>query len=187
MRTNTMRFGFIMICICWTMLLLSCKEVSFPKAQPAGLAALPQFPESICGEYLIRNKATGEIGDTIIIEPWGYRIKDASEKDWLGAGRISDTLMVKQYQNYYFINFKEGDQWILRLLRVKSPRVLELLSINLQDDLECEQVLQKLGKKFIVKTLKQNDHTFYQINPTSAQLMSLIQENYFTGVELLRK
>lgn len=182
-----MRFGFILICGFWTMLLFSCKEVSFPKAQPAGIANLNQLPESICGEYIIRDKATGEISDTIIIETWGYRTKDANGKDWLGAGHISDTLIVKQYQNYYFINFKEGDQWILRLLKVKNPNRLELLSINLENDIEREAVLQKLGKKFNIKTNKQNDYVFYQINPTPAQLMSLVKEDYFTGVELLRK
>ncbi len=56
-----MRLGFVVICCFWAMLLLSCKEVSFPKAQPAGISALQQLPESICGEYLIRDKATGEI------------------------------------------------------------------------------------------------------------------------------
>lgn len=182
-----MRFSFIVICCFWAALLLSCKEVSYPKTQPAGIAALQQLPQSICGEYRIRDKATGEIGDTIIIETWGYRTKDANGKEWLGAGHISDTLIVKQYQNYYFINFKEGDQWILRLLKVKNPNRLELLSIDLEDDVVREAILQKLGKKFDIKTSKQNDYVFYQINPTPAQLMSLVNENYFTGVELLRK
>ncbi len=182
-----MRIGFILICLCWCALLLSCKEVSFLKTQPAGVAALNQLPQSICGEYLIRDKATGEIGDTIIIEPWGYRTKDANGNNWLGVGRISDTLVVKQYQDYFFINFKEGDQWILRLLKVKNPNRLELLSINLQNDVEREAMLERLGKKLKVKTIKDNDYVFYQINPTPAQLMSLVDENYFTGVDLIRK
>jgi hypothetical protein len=182
-----MRLGFILICFFWAVLLLSCKEVSYSTAQPAGVKALQQLPESICGEYLIRDKATGEIGDTIIIETWGYRTKDVNGKEWLGAGRITDTLVVKQYENYYFINIKEGDQWILRLLKVKNPNKLELLSINLEDDVVREEVLQKLGKRFKVKTHEQNDHVFYQINPTPAQLISLINEGYFTGVELRRK
>jgi hypothetical protein len=181
-----MRFGFILICGFW-MLLFACKEVSYPKAQPVGITALNQLPESLCGEYLIRDKATGEIGDTIIIERWGYRTKDTTGNDWLGGGHISDTLVVKQYQDYYFINFKEGDQWILRLLKVKNPNRLELLSINLENDAEREAVLQKLGEKLKVKTITKNDYVFYQINPTPAQLMSLVHENYFTGVELLRK
>lgn len=182
-----MRLGFVLLCCFWTLMLFSCKEVSFSKAQPTGVAALTQLPESICGEYLIRDKATGEIGDTIIIETWGYRTKDANGKEWLGAGHLSDTLVVKQYQNYYFINFKEGDQWILRLLKVKNPNRLELLSINIEDDVVREAVLQKLGKKFKVKTYKQNDYVFYQIDPSPVQLMSLVKEDYFSGVELIRK
>lgn len=182
-----MRLGFILLCCCWALLLFSCKEVSFTKAQPAGVAALHQLPESIWGEYQIRNSITGEMGDTIIIEPWGYRTKDVTGKDWLGAGRLSDTLVVKQYKNYYFVNFKEGDQWVLRLLNVKSPNVLELLSINLENKLVREQILERLNKNLKVKTVERGDYVFYQINPTPAQLMSLIKDDYFTGFELWRK
>ncbi|HNT49042.1 MAG TPA: hypothetical protein PLM56_07355 [Cyclobacteriaceae bacterium] len=180
-----MRSGFIVLCCCWALLLLSCQEVSFTKAQPAGVAALRQLPQSICGEYQIRDNTTGEMGDTIIIEPWGYRTKDAAGKDWLGAAHLSDTLVVKQYENYFFINFKEGDQWILRLLKVKSPNVLTLMSINLET--ETGEQLQRLNKKLKVKKIEQDDYVFYQINPTPAQLMSLIKEDYFTGLELWRK
>ena len=73
------------------------------------------------------------------------------------------------------------------MLKVKNPNRLELLSINLEDDVVREEIIKKLGKKFNVKTQKQNDYVFYQINPTPTQLMSLIKEDYFTGVELIRK
>ncbi|MCW5911320.1 MAG: hypothetical protein KIT62_09615 [Cyclobacteriaceae bacterium] len=182
-----MRSGFVLICCFWAMLLLSCKEVSFPQAQPAGVAGLKEIPESLRGTYLTRDKSTGETGDTIIIESWGYHLEDTDGKDWLGSGHISDTLVVKQYQNYYFVNFKEGDQWVLRLVRVKSPNVLELMSINLEDEKVRKEILQKLGGKFAVKETRHNDNIFYQINPTPAQLMTLVKEGYFTGIELRRR
>jgi len=169
------------------MLLFSCKEVTFPKAQPAGVATLLEVPELLRGEYLTRDKTTGEIGDTIIIESWGYRIKDTDDKDWLGSGHISDTLVMKQYQNYYFVNFKEADHWVLRIVKVKSPNVLELMSINLEDENIRKDILKKLGKKFSVTEIANGDNVFYQINPTPAQLITLIKEGYFTGIELRRK
>lgn len=73
------------------------------------------------------------------------------------------------------------------IVESKNPNRLELLSINTEDDTVREEVLQKLGKKLKVKTQKQNDYVFYQINPTPAQLMSLVKDDYFTGVELIRK
>jgi hypothetical protein len=91
---------------------------------------------------------------------------------------------VKFYENYYFVNFKEGNQWVLRLVKEKSPGVLEFMSIDIQDDSKRREMLRKLSRKMPVKEIQRNDDTFYQINPTPAQLMSLIKEGYFTGVEL---
>ncbi len=136
------------------------------------------------GSYATRDKATGEIGDTLIIESWGYHFKDTNDKDWLGKGKLSDSLIVKFYNNIYFVNFKEGDQWVLRLVKNTSPGVLEFLSIDLQDDSKRKEILRKISKKMPVKEIQHNDETFYQINPTTAQLMMLIKEGYFTGIEL---
>lgn len=168
----------------WSMLLYSCKEVSFKEPQPAGIKALKEVPADLRGTYIARDKATGELGDSIIIESWGYRMADQNEKDWLGKGVLSDSLVVKFYENYYFVNFREGDQWVLRLLRQKSPGIWEFLSIDVQDEAKRREMLRKLSRKVTLKEIHKGDDTFYQINPTPAQLMSLIKEGFFTGVEL---
>jgi hypothetical protein len=179
-----MKIRLMVLILFWAFLLYSCKEVTFHEPQPAGVPSLKTIPPGLLGHYSTRDKSTGEIGDTLIIESWGYHFKDTDDKDWLGNGRISDTLVVKFYQNYYFVNFKEGDQWVLRLVKEKSPGVLELLSIDLQEDGKRKETLKKMARKISVKEIKRNDDTFYQINPTQAQLMTLIKEGYFTGIEL---
>lgn len=181
-----MKTGLIIISCFWSLLLFSCKEVTFPQPQPLGVSALKEVPAALHGKYLTRDKASGEIGDTLIIEAWGYRLEDKKGIDWLGGGRISDSLVVKQYQNYYFVNFKEGDQWVLRVVKEKSPGVLEFMSVNLENEVQRKEILSKLSKTLKVKEAEQGQNTFYQINPTQAQLIKLLQEGYFTGIELRR-
>lgn len=168
----------------WCLLLYSCKEVTFLEAQPAGVAGLKQIPSGLIGAYQTYDKQSGETGDTLIIESWGYHFKDKEDKDWLGKGTLSDSMVVKFYENYYFVNFKEENQWVLRVIRQKSPGVLEFLSIDIQDDSKRREMLRKLSRKMTVKEIQRSDDTFYQINPTPAQLITLIKEGYFTGVEL---
>jgi hypothetical protein len=174
----------LLLIIFWSLLLYSCKEVTFREAQPTGIAPLKEIPLALRGIYQTYDKQTGETGDTLIIESWGYHFKDKEDQDWLGKGKLSDSLVVKFYENYYFINFKEDNQWVLRLIRQKSPGVLEFMSIDIQDDSKRREMLRKLSRKMPVKEIERNDDTFYQINPTPAQLLNLINEGYFTGVEL---
>lgn len=168
----------------WLLLLVSCKEVSFKEPQPAGVPALTEIPAKLQGHYLSYDEITGEESDTLIIESWGYHFKDKEDKDWLGSGRLSDSLVVKFYQNYYFVNFKSGDQWVLRLVRQKSYGGIEFLSIDIQDDAKRKEMLRKISRKLQVKEVHRDEDTFYQIRPTAAQLMQLIKEGFFTGLEL---
>ncbi|MBK7651150.1 MAG: hypothetical protein IPJ20_11060 [Flammeovirgaceae bacterium] len=108
----------------------------------------------------------------------GYHFKDKEDTDWLGQGRLSDTLIVKQYQNYYFINFKERDQWVLRLIKQNASGSLEFMSIDIQDDSRRKEILRKISRKMTVKQFDSNDYTFYQINPTPDQLMALIKDGF---------
>jgi len=175
---------FLLI-VCWAMLLISCKEVSFREPQPAGVQPLNDVPQALRGNYAGLNDK-GEITDTLIIESWGYHLRDTKDKDWLGKGVISDSLVVKFYKDYYFVNFRTGDQWILRLIRQKPDGSIEFLSIPVSDDAKRKKKIKKLSKRFAVKEVQRKDDTFYQINPTRDQLMQLIAEGLFEGKELRR-
>lgn len=171
----------------WTLMLASCKEVSFREPQPAGVQSLKEVPPVLLGQYIPTNVPADEKVDTLIIESWGYHFKDSQDKDWLGRGVISDSLVVKFYQDYYFVNFRTGDQWVLRLIKQNSKGDIEFLSIDLQAEEKSKDKLKKLSKKIKVTEVKRGDDTFYQINPTPAQLMALIKEGFFTGETLKRK
>jgi hypothetical protein len=180
-----LRYSYLVLCLFWCALLYSCKEVTFTEAQPKGSEALNEVPPLLRGTYQTVDQTTGDFSDTLIIESWGYRFKDKNEKDWLTRGTLSDTLVVKFYQNYYFVNFKSHGQWVLRLIQQEPSGAIRFLSIDLKDEKKRKEILKKLGKKIGIKETKtKEDDTFYQINPTPEQLMSLIKEGYFTGDKL---
>jgi len=164
--------------------LSACREISFREPQPAGVKALTAIPQKLQGQYLSVDETTGDDSDTLILESWGYHFVDKNDKEWLGRGVLSDSLVVKFYQDYYFVNFRTRDQWVLRLIRQKPSGAIEVLSINMNDDDKRKEVLKKLSKKFTVREVAHESDTFYQIAPTRKQLMQLINEGYFTGMEL---
>jgi hypothetical protein len=163
----------------WCLVFASCKEVSFREPQPLGVKPLTEVPEVLRGMYIPRG-TTPDDTDTLIIESWGYHFKDSNDKDWLGRGTISDSLVLKFYKDYYFVNFRLGDQWVLRLIKQNKDGSFEFLSI-LQNEATVSSDLKKLSKKIKYKEIKRGDDVFYQINPTTSQLMQLIDEGFFTG------
>ena len=173
----------ISLILFWSVMLYSCKEVSFREPQPAGVPALKEVPKALQGSYVGIDEG-GKDTDTVIVETWGYRMKDQKDNDWLGRGVISDSLVIKYFENYTFVNFRSGDQWVLRVIKQKPSGDIQFLSISVSDDKKRKTVLKKLSRKFPVKEIEQKGDYFYQINPTKEQLMQLIKEGFFTGTEL---
>lgn len=174
------------LAIVWSLLLFSCKEVTFKDPQPAGVLALKEVPAALRGAYQTYDQTTGDFSDTLIIEEWGYRMKDKDDKDWLGRGTLSDTLVVKFHENYYFVNFRSGGQWILRLVKQDPDGSIKFMAIDIQDDTKRKDILKKISKKLKISEFKHKDDTYYQINPTSQQLMTLVKEGFFTGPKLTK-
>ena len=173
-----------LLAFAWSLLLFSCKEVTFKQPQPVGVPVLKEVPAGLQGTYQTFEQTSGDFSDTLIIESWGYHMKDKGVKDWLNRGILSDTLVLKFYENYYFVNFKSGDQWVLRLVKLDSNGSLSFLAIDLQDDTKRKAKLKKISKDLKIKEFQHKDDTFYQIDPTPAQLMKLIKDGLFTGPKL---
>ncbi|NOT75151.1 MAG: hypothetical protein HOP08_09505 [Cyclobacteriaceae bacterium] len=170
----------------WSLLLYSCKEVSFREPQPVGVPALKEVPKALQGRYVGIDE-DGKETDTVIVESWGYHIKDTDDNDWLGRGVISDSLVIKYFEDYCFVNFRSGDQWVLRVIKQKPSGDIQFLSINVSDDKKRKDILKKLNKKKLtVKEIERKDDTYYQINPTKEQLVQLLKEGFFTGGDLSR-
>jgi hypothetical protein len=175
-------FGFILF---WTLLFCSCKEVTFKAAQPSGSNPLKEVPIALRGKYQpVEDLSDEEKKDTLIIEPWGYHFKDKDDKDWLGKGVISDSLVVKFYKDYFFVNFRIGDQWALRLIRQKITGDIEFMSIDIGEDTAGKERLQQLRKRMKVMEINRGEDTFYQISPSQSQLMALIKDGFFKTIIL---
>jgi hypothetical protein len=175
------------ISLIWILLLWSCKEVSYPVPQPVGVAALSNVPAQLHGRYYALDSATGEKSDTLIIESWGYHFEDTNDKDWLGRGVLGDSLVIKSYKGYYFVSFRSGNQWVLRVLQQKSSGSIALMTIDLKNDAQVKETIRKISKRLKVKEIKKESDVYYQINPTPAQLLGLLQDGYFSSTELIRK
>ena len=166
--------------ISWALLLSSCTEITFTQPQPSDATPLKEIPASLVGSYLTRDPKTGELGDTIVVESWGYRLKDKDEKDWLQHGVISDSLVVKYSDNYYFVNFRtKTNHWILRLIHPTANGSIELFRINLDDEKKRKEILKKLGSLTNYRLINANGDKFYQTNPSVKQLKSMIHGGLF--------
>ncbi|MBS1488152.1 MAG: hypothetical protein JST43_11250 [Bacteroidetes bacterium] len=168
----------------WSFLLCSCKEVTFKTAQPAGIEVLKEVPPGLRGVYQLIDPNTGDFADSLIIESWGYHMKDKKDVDWLSRGTLSDTLVLKFYENYYFVNFKTDDQWVLRVIRQNPDKSIDYMAIDLQDEKHGDERLKKIAKTLKIKEIKRKEDTFYQINPTRKQLMNLIKSGVFSKARM---
>jgi hypothetical protein len=96
----------------------SCKEVSFKEPQPRGKKVLKEVPAELQGKYFIKDD-DGSAQDTLTINAWGYTVgHNANEK-----ALLSDSLVLKYYRGYYFINMDGHPEWILRVTNKKTMEI----------------------------------------------------------------
>ncbi len=115
-------------------------------------------------------------------------MKDKDDKDWLGRGTLSDTLVVKLHENYYFINFKSGGQWVLRLVKQDPDGSIRFLAIDIQDDVKRKDMLKKISKKLKINEFKHKDDTYLPDQPPySSNNLDLDSEGVFLPDRKLTK
>ncbi len=175
-----------LLCILSVLLLASCTEVSFPTHQPKGISPLSTFPTELRAYYL--TDEGDSIQDTLLIEERGYKILDGrpvSEKNWLDAAEISDSLVVKKYKDLYFISFKENNEWLLRILKRDKKGNLTFMMMAINDS-EKVKSLSELQKELPVQVIKLNENEkYYRIDPTPKQLISLVKNKKFWSTSKL--
>lgn len=152
--------------------LASCSEISYLEPQPKGIKALALIPEKLQGSFLVTE---GKETDTLWVSPAGYRIG----KDDLAG--LSDSLILKYYRGYYFLNFREGYAWYVRVIkRQKSGDLLflEMDGLSGTDD-EKKKFIDKLSTELKVVETLIDDKPGYVIDPEPKQLVKLIKKGYF--------
>jgi hypothetical protein len=69
----------------WSLLLYSCKEVTFTEPQPKGIASLKEVPMKLRGTYQTVDETTGQFSDTLIIESWATTLRTRMKRIGLHA------------------------------------------------------------------------------------------------------
>ena len=160
--------------------LLGCKEVTYPEPQPRGVKALESVPKSLTGKYPLPEE-DGPVIDTLIIEASGYYFAKDDDK-----GNLGSDLVLKKYKGYYFINLNSKPQWFLRVIKQEKNGTLTIISME-NSEANFSTLVNDLSKDVKVDTVMNNEDTYYQINPTPQQLMSLIKKGYFKTGPVLKK
>ncbi|HEX6893570.1 MAG TPA: hypothetical protein VF141_22820 [Chryseolinea sp.] len=153
--------------------LFSCKEITFKEPQPRGKKALKEIPKTLVGTYLLKNEKDGET-DTLFVNSKGYVI--ASDKK---GGDLGDSLVLKKFQGYYFININENPEWLLRVIKQDNNGDLVYMTMEEDEGLSFKEFLIKVSKEIEVDSVEINGEKLYQIDPSPKQLVRLIEKGYF--------
>jgi hypothetical protein len=168
--------------------LAACTEVSFPTHQPKGEPILKEFPKELQGRYATSD--VDSLRDTLIIDSHSYRfLSDGREgsQDWLNNAILSDSLVLKKYKGLYFVNFREGNQWLLRIVKRESNGNL-LFRMMAAGGTRKDKFLFELQQELPVEVVElSNGDQFYRIDPTPKKLMRLLRKKqYLEESTLLR-
>jgi len=180
-----MRYGLFII---FALLLYSCTEISYKEPQPKGVAALKKIPVKLHGRYQLSENGM-LLDDKLVVFENGYRIepKDSTEKT--DEFLLSDSLVLKHYKGYYFLNIRSAYSWRLRIVERKKNGDLQLLEMkNVPEDQATRQeFLDRLQAEVPVIKTEINGNPQYLIDPSPRKLLDLINKGFFENKTLLVK
>lgn len=169
--------------------LCSCKEISFRQPQPKGRKALSAIPAKLQGKYLAYQE-NGELAeDTIIITRNGYlfsyheALPASTHRENYDEGVLSDTLVLKSYRGYYFLNLYEEPEWLLRVIKQEKNGDLTYMAME-QDNVDFNDYIRKLSYEIAVDSVSVGEETLYHIDPPPSKLIDLIEKGFFTKTAL---
>jgi hypothetical protein len=172
-----MRTGFFIVL---TLLGYSCTEISYKEPQPKGVAALKKIPGKLQGRYQLSEN--GSVLDVrVVVFERGYRIepKDTTEKT--DEFLLSDSLVLKHYKGYYFLNIRSAYSWRLRIVERKKNGDLQLIEMKKvpEGEASSKEFLDKLQAEVPVIKTEVNGYPQYLIDPTPRKLLDLIKKGFF--------
>ena len=92
---------------------------------------------------------------------------------------LGDSLVLKSYKGYYFVNINENPEWLLRIIKPEADGNLTFMSMNTREE-AFNALLTRLSQDDVrIDSLKSGNDTLYQIDPTPRQLLKLIKHGYF--------
>jgi hypothetical protein len=162
-------------------LLIGCKEVTYKEPQPKGIKKLHSIPSSLQGRYILPDDNRA-IRDTLVVQSNRY----FASSDPHGGSILSDSLLLKYHEGFYFININDRPEWLLRVIQQEKNGDITCYMLQAEDSV-FHDMLQHLSKEIQVDSTVSKNETLYQINPSSKKLISLIQKGYFKKTATLKK
>jgi hypothetical protein len=181
-----MRKSFIILTF---LLAVGCKEISFREPQPLRRRALTAIPKKLQGKYLTYMEDGQLSQDTVVITRRGYRFgyfekpEISDETDNYDSGSLSDSLVLKSYKGYYFLNIFEKPEWLLRVIKQDSKGDLVYMAME-EEDVDFNDYMKKLSAEIRIDSVLTGDKTLYHINPTPGELIHLIERGFFSKTRL---
>lgn len=158
---------------------VSCTEITYKEPQPKGKKMLTEIPMSLQGKYLLLDD-NGIDKDTLFIGKTGYHTRG----DGVDEGVLGDSLVLKKYKGYYFLNINQRPEWVLRIIKQERNGDLTIMAM---EDKNFNTFLKKLGTEIQIDSTKDMNGAMYQINPTPKQLFGLVKKGYFGQVTRIKK
>lgn len=171
------RYAFVIV---FLISLSSCKEVSFKEPQPKGKKSLTHIPDNLCGKYALLNDE-GKIEDTLDVFPTGYKMGHNPND----TGQLSDSIILKHYKGYYYLNINQKPEWLLRVIQPLKNGDINFLAME-QTDGTFSDYLERLSSEIEIDSITTKDETLYQIDPKPKQLAGLIKKGFFKKTLLKR-
>ncbi len=178
---------FFVAAIC----LLACKEVTFKEPQPKGKKSLSAVPKNLQGKYLVLTEEGGPSKDTVVITARGYRFgyfdpeERAVKNDEYEEGVLSDSMILKSYKGYFFLNLNEDPEWLLRVFRQEKNGDLVYMTME-GKGMDFNEYLEKLARDIRIDSMTNEKETLYQIDPDANELVDLIRKGYFSETRLIK-
>jgi hypothetical protein len=147
-------------------LLGSCSNIVFDEAVPTDQKTLDQFPSDIQGSYLDSER------DTLSIFPDRY-IYGEIKGNTLLAGQLGPDLVLKQFEDFYFLNFKNENGFWEMIAAQKTVDGLVLMCIDIENKDEIKKINKHISKGR-AKSLKKDGK--YLINPTTQELIKILND-----------
>ena len=162
------------------LILFSCKEITFKEPQPRGKKTLKEIPEALVGSYLLTDEKDGST-DTLVVSAKGYFVTSDKKGDQLG-----DSLVLKKFKGYYFVNINENPEWLLRVIQQEKNGDLVYMTMD-EEGTSFKDFLTKVSKEIKVDSIEINGEKLYQIDPSPKQLTKLIEKGYFRTTLRMKK
>lgn len=181
----SMRYCFILAMI---IVATSCQEISYKEPQPKGVPALVKVPKKLHGNYHLTENGI-RLNDMLVVFENGYRLEPKDKTEKVEEFLLSDSLILKYYKGYYFVNSRASFNWHLRVLQRKKNGDLQLMEMeNIpENDAERKEFLERLNAEVPVIKTETNGSPQYVIDPTSKKLIDLIRKGFFKEKVLLIK